>query len=137
MQIVLSDGTLSKPLMFSDNIIASIRPQGLNIYAVFEAKSGPESGGAAATQIHKWIERHLEDGIVLRLPDGRTFTYGGPEVEPGGAPGVGTVVGLGRAERHPILPTGVKMPGSRSGLGVAARVIPHSLSQTPEQINYL
>jgi Domain of unknown function (DUF4157) len=131
MQIILSDGTLSDPLMFSDNIIATIQPNQLDVHAVFETKVGPEGGSRAAWQIHRWIEKHLEDGVVIRLSDGRSFTYKGKAGQP-------NVAGLAKAERHPILASGVSYPQAvRTESGTTAPVTVHNMKQTTEQINYL
>jgi hypothetical protein len=122
-------GTLSDPVLFSDGLIAAVRPDGLQIFRVAEIKSGAEGGVTGQEQIHRWIERHSSDEIVLILPGvSRTFRLSDTVRE---------VVGLARAPRLLIAPRGATFTTERSGHGVAAPVERRELAQSAEEIAYL
>jgi hypothetical protein len=122
-------------LQFSDNIIAVIRGDKLQVFMVFEVKSGFQGGAEATEQVFKWIERRVEDGAELVLEkgaqlkraDGRvvtldselSFTYNPGET------GVPQVLGLQNAQRTLITAKGV------SHLGVDA---PEQIAKKPNRI---
>jgi hypothetical protein len=130
-RVLRSDGTLSDPVLFTDNIIASSARGNLYVRAIFEVKAGPHGGQEATQQIHRWIERHLDDGFVLELPDGRSFRYEPGSREPG------QVVNLARAPRHLIAARGAEHLGETGSHGVAAPVRRRALPRSAEEINYL
>ncbi|MFP5289291.1 MAG: hypothetical protein ACLGI9_26390, partial [Thermoanaerobaculia bacterium] len=128
--IYLSDGTLSKPLLFTDNVVASKRGQGLQLHAVFEVKAGSKGGQEATTQVFDWIESKLDEKIQIHV-GGDTYVY-----DPGSnAPN--QVIGLARADRHLIAAQGAEHLGLDSGDQIARQPQRHALPQTAEEINFL
>jgi hypothetical protein len=128
-RIVRSDGTMSDPVMFTDGIIAAVRPGGLQIFRVAEIKSGEAGGSQGQEQIHRWIEGHGSQTVEVLLPGvGRTFRI---------SDSVREVVGLARAPRMLIAPRGAQFTTERSGHGVAAPTQRIELQQSAAEINYI
>jgi hypothetical protein len=128
-RVLRSDGTPSDPVLFSDGLVAAIRPGGLQVFRVAEIKSGEQGGVQGQEQIHRWIELHAGDEIEILLPGvARTFRLSDTVRE---------VVGLARAPRLLIAPRGASFTTERSGHGVAAPVERRELAQSPEEIQYL
>lgn len=128
-RVVRSDGTVSDPVLFSDGVIAAVRPGGLQIFRVAEIKSGEAGGVQGQEQIHRWIEGHSTQTIEILLPGvARTFRLSDTIRE---------VVGLARAPRMLIVPRGAQFTTERSGHGVAAPVQRIEMTQSAEEINYL
>jgi hypothetical protein len=130
-RLVRADGSVSEALLFTDNIVATQRSGNLYVHAVFEVKSGPRGGAEATSQIHRWIEEHLDDGFEIQLSHGERFRYAP------GSVGRGQVIGLARAERHVITPSGTEHLGLGSAEQVAAPTSRHALPQTADEISFL
>lgn len=130
-RLVRPDGTLGDPVQFTDNIIATPARGNLYVRAVFEVKSGPRGGQEATEQIHRWIERHLDEGFVLEFPDGRSFRY-----DPGSRE-AGQVINLARAPRHIVTPRGAERLGETGAHGVAAPVEREPLARSADELDYL
>ncbi|MFB9240306.1 DUF4157 domain-containing protein [Massilia antarctica] len=128
-RVLRSDGTPSDPVLFSDGLVAAVRPAGLQIFKLAEIKSGEQGGVQGQEQIHRWIELHSSDQIEILLPGvARTFRLSDTVRE---------VVGLARAPRLLIAPRGASFTTERSGHGVAAPVERRELAQSGEEIAYL
>jgi hypothetical protein len=128
-RVMRKDGTPSDPVLFSDGVIAAVRPGGLQIFRVAEVKSGAEGGVQGQEQIHRWIEGHSTQTIELIIPGlARTFRL---------SETVREVVGLARAPRTIIAPRGARFPTEASGHGTAAPTERAELAQSAEEINYL
>jgi hypothetical protein len=124
-----ADGTLTDPVAFSDDVIASVRLDGLTIHRVFEIKAGRTGGQGATEQIHRWIEGHATWGMVLNLPGvPRDFHYSDTSR---------LIRNLTTAPREIIAPEGTEHLGTGSADQVVAPVERTSLGRTPEQIEYL
>jgi hypothetical protein len=122
---------LGDPVLFSDNIIASVRGGNLQIHIIFEVKSGFIGGQEATSQIFKWIERFANEGLRLNIPGAGSFVY---------APGsqdLGRLVGFARAERVIIAARGTERLGLRSAEQVAASVRRISLERSSTELDYL
>ncbi|WP_458210361.1 eCIS core domain-containing protein [Haladaptatus sp. NG-SE-30] len=130
-RLVRPDGTLGEPVQFTDNIIAITARGNLYVRAVFEVKSGPRGGQEATEQVHRWVERHLDEGFVLELPDGRSFRYDPSSSE------AGQVVNLARAPRHIVAPREAERLGETGAHGVAAPVERQPLERTADELDYL
>jgi hypothetical protein len=130
--IVLPDGTRTKMLLFTDNVIASKRGQGLQLHAVFEVKAGSKGGQEATTQVFDWIEGKLDDNTQIQIQVGGDVYVYDPE---GKAPN--RVIGLARADRHLIAAQGAEHLGLDSGDQIARAPQRHALPQTAEEINFL
>jgi hypothetical protein len=128
-RVMMKDGTLSDPVLFSDGIIAAIRPGGLQIFRVAEVKSGAEGGSEAQEQFHRWIEAHGTTEIEIQLPGVPRFFRLSDTVR--------EVSGLATAPRIAIVPRGARFPTERSGHGVPAPVQRRELPQSAEEINFL
>jgi molybdopterin-binding protein len=129
-RLVKPDGTLSEPVLFTDNVIASKRSGNLQLHSVFEVKAGSHGGQEATTQIFEWIEGHLTDGFEIQA-GGEWYRYE-PEATTGKR-----VVGLARAERHLIAVKGAEHLGQDSEFKTVREATRHALPQTAEEINYL
>lgn len=121
---------LSDPVLFTDNVIASQRPGGLQIHSVFEVKAGSHGGQEATSQIHRWIEKHLDDGFEI-YAGGQWYRYG-PQAEPGKG-----VVGLARGERQLIAPRGAEHYGKGSEDRTVTAPGRQALPRSAEEINFL
>ncbi|WP_344095843.1 DUF4157 domain-containing protein, partial [Streptomyces stramineus] len=116
--------------LFRDGMIGELIGSGLQVWEVFEVKAGKRGGQEGTEQIHRQIEKYLEDGHVTVLRDGRSFTYA-PE-------GVGrTVTGLASAHHTIITARGVSQLGGGGAMGVGASVERIDMPWTPEQLRYL
>jgi Domain of unknown function (DUF4157) len=126
------DGTpkLGPPQLFTDDPIAVVGAN-LQLLWIPEVKAGGRGGAEATEQIHTWIEKHLEDGFVVALQDGRTYRYAP------GDPGPGVVVGLARAPRSIVAARGTGQGGAAGAMGTAAAVERIELRQTAAQLRYL
>jgi hypothetical protein len=150
MRLMDGSGKLSDSVLFSDNIIAVVKGDELQVKAVFEVKSGFQGGLEAQEQIFKWNERILEDGSEIIIPRGTKifhagegplqsvqtrmkFTYKPPLV----TKKVRGVVNLTRADRHLITGFGVSHLGIGSSQQVAGKVIRHPLAFTSSELDYL
>ena len=129
-RLVKPDGTLSAPVLFTDNVIASKRRGNLQLHSVFEVKAGSHGGQEATTQIFEWIEGHLEDGLEIRV-GGEWYRY-----DPAATTGK-RVVGLARGERHLIAVKGAEHLGQDSEFKTVREATRHALPVTAEEINYL
>jgi hypothetical protein len=121
--------------LFSDNIIAVTgrTPEGreyMKVLAVFEVKSGYEGGTTVQRQVFRWVERNVEDGSELILPDGSKFTY-----KPAGA-GVAEVTHLTTADRYTFIARGLSHLGVE-GENIAGRVFRHFLPATSKEMDWL
>ena len=115
---------------FSDDLIVSERGGNLQVRRLFEVKAGPRGGQEATSQIHKWIEGHLEDGFEITVEiDGvkKTYVYA-PEVS-----GKGRAVALARAPRVMITAAGAEQLGAGGAKQVAAPTVREALTQTPKK----
>jgi hypothetical protein len=130
--IVLPDGSRTKMLLFTDNVIASKRGQGLQLHAVFEVKSGSKGGQEATTQVFDWIEGKLDDNTQIQIQVGGDVYVYDPK---GKAPN--RVIGLARADRHLIAAQGAEHLGLDSGDQIARAPQRHALPQTADEINFL
>lgn len=115
---------------FTDGIIASRRGGGLQVHNVVEVKARPRGGANAQSQIHRWIEYHLEDGFEI-IVEGQAYTY---------MPGAmidNPVVGLARAPRTIIAPR----TAETLGLGIPEQIAPsvtrRALDYSDEELRYL
>jgi hypothetical protein len=135
-------------LLFSDNIIAVIRGDKLQVLVVFEVKSGFQGGAEATEQVFKWIERNVEAGAELVLEKGAQLTSAGGKVvaldstlsftyKPG-KQGVPEVLGLQNAQRTLITAAGVSHLGVDSSLQIAKPVIREVLDEfSSAHLDYL
>ncbi len=123
------DGTLTGPVAFSDDIIASARFEGLVLHRLFEVKSGSQGGAQATEQVHRWIEGHATWGMVINLP--------GIDIDFHYSDTTRLVRNLTTAPREILSPEGTEHLGMGSADQVVAPVERRSIGRTPEQIAYL
>ncbi len=119
------------PVLFTDNVIATPTPEGLQIHGVFEVKAGSEGGQEATSQIHRWVEMHLDDGFEIHA-GGKWYRYGDGPIAPDRR-----VVGLARGERHIVAAKGAEHYGKDSGDQSVTEPQRHTLDVTAEEINFL
>ena len=143
----------SSPVLFSDNIIAKLNGNDLEIKVLFEVKAGKRGGSEATSQIFEWIEGRLEPGDQMIIPKGskyydakgveQTLTkeirvkYGYQPTADEVKAGVGTVQGLANADRTMIVSKGTSLLGLNAEEQVAAKVIREELPLTSSEIDYL
>jgi hypothetical protein len=144
---LMSGNRLSRELLFSDNIMASIIDGNLVLRGIVEVKSGFRGGEQAAEQIFRWIERNITDGSRVVIPQGarildaagqeRTVTQAMSFVYDPSSSARGRVVNLMRTDRHVIIPRDSGYIGIESGMHVAAGVQLHRLPQSSAELDYL
>ncbi len=128
-QLRMSDGSWTRPLLFTDGIIGVIEPAGLRVLRIAEVKSGAEGGVQGQEQVHRWIEAHSTVGLRILLPGvARAFEYSDTKRE---------VLDLTRAPRMVIVPSDARFAGARSGHGTTAPVVRIRMAQSSVEIAYL
>lgn len=137
----------NSPLLFSDNIIATLKNGNLQVRGVIEVKAGYKGGSEATTQIFDWIEKRLEEGAQLIIPkNSRVMDIAGREVITQSSqiytyfPDsslIKRVEFLATADRYIITAKGKSYLGLESASQIAPKVSRFEMGVTSEQIDYL
>jgi len=134
LAFVRDDGSVSGKVSFTDGIIASTEGKNEKINLRFEVKTGSTGGAEATDQIHKWIEGHLNQDIILYLKNKNTekaIRYLHDKNNNRG------IVGLSTAPYVLIAPKGTEHLGLGSANQSAAGIERYALAYSPEQLNYI
>ena len=132
---IMKAGQPGQAKQFTDAVIGYFEGNDLKLAGRFEVKSGPTGGQEATVQFFEWVERRIEPGSLLVLPDGRMVAYG-PTAQQR-AQGIGSVSGLMNAKTYIIAPEGAEHLGRGSEMQTVTTHERIPLKVTAEQIEYV
>jgi hypothetical protein len=132
---VMKGGQPGQAKQFTDGVIGYFQGNDLVLVGRFEVKSGPTGGQEATVQFFEWVERRIEPGSLVVLPDGRKVAYG-PTAQQR-AEGIGTISGLINAKTYIIAPEGAEHLGRGSEMQTVTTHERVPLKVTAEQIEYV
>jgi hypothetical protein len=131
----MKGGQPGQAKQFTDGVIGYFQGNDLVLVGRFEVKSGPTGGQEATVQFFEWVERRIEPGSLVVLPDGRKVAYG-PTAQQR-AEGIGTISGLINAKTYIIAPEGAEHLGRGSEMQTVTTHERVPLKVTAEQIEYV
>jgi hypothetical protein len=141
------EGGKVRDTLFSDNIIALMSTKKLEMRSVIEVKAGREGDMNVTMQIFEWIEGRLDEGSQVVIPKGSKIMSADGTVREVNVelvytwrpkdPKAPAVTNLAAADRHRITAKGLSTLGLDSEFQTAAKVTPHWLDQTSDEIAYL
>lgn len=132
---IMKGGQPGQAKQFTDAVIGYFQGKDLILVGRFEVKSGPAGGQEATVQFFEWVERRIEPGSLVVLPDGRKVAYG-PTAQQR-AEGIGTVSGLMNAKTYIIAPEGAEHLGRGSEMQTVTTHERIPLNVTADQIKYV